>query len=225
MILRFTLLLLILCPIASYGQFGVNAKYLFGQSETLDMVNISQDGIQASLEYSFRLKQKRIEFHPGLGYRFTFNRDLYHGYFNAFDLDLNTAVYPFDFEGDCDCPTWSKEGTLIKKGFFLEISPGLSYQTLHRNKSYSDVYPFELEPTNITDSHVLWKLGGAIGLDIGISEQITITPMFSFTVQSSTEWNGLQSSYTFNDTLDDYSYLGAGLRLAYKPDPKRRRRF
>ncbi|HSF88566.1 MAG TPA: hypothetical protein VLA46_04065 [Saprospiraceae bacterium] len=221
MIRRFIPLILILCPIVSYGQFGVNVKYLFGQSEILDSVNISQDGIQASLEYSFRLKQNRIEFHPGLGYRFTFKEDSYDGYFTAFDFDINTAVYPFDFEGDCDCPTWSKDGTLIKKGFFLELSPGISYQTLHRDKFISLGDP---QPEPIQSSAFLFKFSAAAGLDIGITEQFTLTPMFSYTLLTGNEWEGLLRSGS-SGNLDDYAYLGAGLRLAYKPDPKRRRRF
>jgi hypothetical protein len=219
MIKRHLFWLLMICPLAGYGQFGVNVKYLFGQSETLETVNLSQDGLHASLEYSFRLKQKRLEFHPGLGYRFTFNTNSYDGYFNAIDLDMNTAVYPFDFAGDCDCPTWSKDGTLLKKGLFLEVSPGVSYQTIHR---YNAPDGFLQDP--VTDQQVIWKLGGALGLDIGITEQFTLTPMFSYTILSSSEWDGLNRDGAIG-TLDDFNYLGAGMRFTYKPDPKRRRRF
>ena len=223
MIRRFIPVILILCPIASYGQFGVNFKYLFGQSETLDSLNISQDGLHISLEYSFRPKQKRIEFHPGLGYRTTAISNLYEGDIKAFDLDFNTAIYPFDFEGDCDCPTWSKEGTLFKKGFFIEVSPGLTYQTLTRH-FWTDFVDHE----PIKSSKLLLKLGASVGLDIGISEQLTLTPMLSWTRIATEEWDNLQRDNPFFEksvTLDDQTYLGAGLRLAYKPDPKRRRRF
>jgi len=221
MIKRLIPLILILCPIGIYGQFGLQVKYFFGQSETLDSVNLSQDGFQASIEYSFRLKQKRIEFHPGLGYRTAFQLETYDGYFSALDLDLNIAIYPFDFAGDCDCPTWSKEGTLIKKGFFLEVSPGISYQTIHRDKFISFADPL---PEPIKSSDFVLKIGAAVGLDIGISEQFTLTPMFSVTMLSDNEWSGLHRSGSTGN-LDDYTYLGAGLRFAYKPDPKRRRRF
>ena len=228
MICRFILLLLILCPLASYGQFGVNVKYLFGQSETLDTENLSQDGIQASLEYSFRLKQKRIEFHPGLGYRFTFFKegnyfveDETHGYFNSIDLDFNTSIYPFDFAGDCDCPTFSKDGNIIKKGFFIEVSPGLAYQTLHREYYYSDPGAPEVP---IVSSNLLWKLSIGGGIDIGITETFTLTPLFSWTKLANKEWEGLDA-YGGDGTLEDQTYLSAGLRFTYKPDPKRRRRF
>ena len=229
MIKWLTPILLILCPLVSYGQFSVNVKYLFGQSDILDEYRFSQDGIHAALEYGFRLKEKRLEFHPGLGYRFTFfnheeggtsEQDKY-GYFNSIDLDFNTLIYPFDFGGDCDCPTWSKEGNLIKKGFFLEVSPGLAYQTLHRE--YYPVEGFE-HITPSTYSNLALKVSIGVGLDIGLSEQFTLTPLFSWTKLSNEEWEGLDYTYSTR-VLDDQTYLGAGLRLTYKPDPKRRRRF
>jgi len=229
MVKWFTPLLLILCPLAGYGQFGVNVKYLFGQSEVLDEYHFSQDGIHASLEYGFRLKSKRLEFHPGLGYRFTFfnnndgnyGEEYDYGYFNSIDLDFNTSIYPFDFGGDCDCPTWSKEGTLIKKGFFLEFSPGLAYQTFH-----FEYYPLEgLEGyIPLSTSNLILKASLGAGLDIGLTDQFTLTPTFSWTVLSNAEWKEL-NEIGFNDVLDDQTYLSTGLRFTYKPDPKRRRRF
>ncbi len=228
MIQKATYLILFLFPIACFGQFGGNVRYIFGTSETLDLAHINQDGIQASLEYGFRLKEKRVEFHPGLGYRFSLAQPNFNGSMRSFDLDFNTAIYPFDFAGDCDCPTWSKDGSLIKKGFFIEVSPGIAYQSLQRNFIVSDVAGGELEPTDIGSSNLLWKLSAGVGLDIGISEQLTITPMLTISMLSDAEWEGLNRyAYSQPTTLeiDDFSYLGAGIRLAYKPDPKRRRRF
>lgn len=228
MIRKFYLLLLMSCPIATYGQFGVNVKYLFGQSEYLDEVFLSQDGMQASIEYAFRLKEKRLEFHPGLGYRFTFFKDgnyygegAQQGYFHSIDLDLNTSIYPFDFGGDCDCPTFSKDGNLIKKGFFFEVSPGVGYQTLERN--YYMINP-DAEMPAIASSNLIFKLGAGVGLDIGLTEEWTLTPMFSWTKIFPKEYDGLDE-YGNSGTLEDQTYLSAGLRVAYKPDDRRRRRY
>lgn|GEM_PF-570509 len=227
MLKRYIHLLLILCPIVSYGQFSANVKYLFGQSDKLDEYQISQDGIHASLEYGFRLKEKRLEFHPGLGYRFTFynNKDgnqgeeYDQGNLSAIDFDFNTNIYPFDFGGDCNCPTFSKDGNVIKKGFFLVVAPGLAYQSFHFKE-----YPLEgwegLIP--YTESKLVWKASIGAGLDIGLSEQFTLTPQFSWTMISNTEWD--IHDLLSDAILDDLSYLSTGLRLTYKPDPKRLRR-
>lgn len=221
MIRGFSFLALLAIPCLCSGQLSINVRHLFGQSETLDTVSINQDGLQASVEYLLRpIKEKRIEFHPGLGYRFSWNTQNYDGYFNSFDLDLSTSVYPFDFEGDCDCPTFSKDGNILKKGFFLEVSPGVAYQILTRLRSDPD-NPSKLP---IRSKNLLWKIGGAAGIDIGLTEQFTLTPMFSATLLSSSEWEGLRQN-TSSGSLKDFVYLGAGIRIAYHSDPKRRRRF
>lgn len=213
-------MLISLFPLIGQSQFGVNIKYLQGGSQTLDQVNISQDGVQASLEYGFRLKQKRLEFHPGIGYRTSFNASDYDGYVYGIDIDLNTAIYPFDFGGDCDCPTFSKDGNFVKKGLFLEVSPGVSFQTLKRH----DAWPFDPQnPQPSSDQNVIMKLSFGGGIDIGISESITITPLIAYTLFSKADWSSLLSGFGV-PTLDDQSHLGLGLRMAYKPNPKHLRR-
>ena len=213
------LLLLALVPCVCSGQMGINIRYLFGQSDILELENVSQDGIHASLEYHLRLREKRLEFRPGLGYRFTFNSNAYSGHIHSYDLDVGVAIYPFDFGGDCDCPTFSKEGNLVKKGFFLELIPGAGYQILTRLRSNPD------DPSRlpIRSKNVVWKMGGAAGLDIGISEHFTLTPMLSATMLSTSDWEGLRQDAT-TGKLDDYVYFGAGLRLGYSEGDKRRRR-
>jgi hypothetical protein len=206
-------------PCLCHAQVGVNLRYLIGQSNILDTVGISQNGFHGSVEYHLRLKEKRLEFRPGLGYRFTLNNPDHNGNIKAFDVDFGTAIYPFDFGGDCNCPTFSKQGTLVKKGFFFEVIPGASYQILTRLRSTPDD-PSKLP---IRSKNLVWKLGGAAGLDIGVSEHYTMTPMLSATYLSSSEWEGLQVDGT-QGRLDDYIYFGAGLRLTYSADDNRRRR-
>ena len=206
-------------PCFCFSQVGVNIRYLSGKSEILEAQNISQNGIHGSIEYHLRLKSKRIEFRPGIGYRTTNIGNSYDGHFNSLDFDLGTAIYPFDFAGDCDCPTFSKEGGLIKKGFFLEVIPGVGYQIFSRLRSE----PNDPSKLPIRSKNINWKIGGAAGLDIGISDHFTLTPMFSATMLSASEWDGLWQDGTAA-TLDDYVYLGAGIRVTYNAEDKKRRR-
>ncbi len=214
---RLACLLLFFAPVIGYGQYGVNLRYQFSNSPTLDSGQISQEGIQASLEYHFRLRQKRLEFHPGLGYRTTFNQADLTGYFSSIDFDFGTSIYPFDFQGDCHCPTFSKDGVLFKKGFFLEVIPGVGSQTFKRIKSDPDD-PARLP---ITSNKLVFKLGLAAGLDIGLSDQFTLSPMLSATFLSSDHWQGLHLDGS-DGTLDHYVCFGAGVRLTYTADDRRK---
>ncbi|MDQ3017596.1 MAG: hypothetical protein M3R25_12880 [Bacteroidota bacterium] len=206
-------------PCLCFCQLGINSRYLIGQSRILDTVGMSQNGVHTSIEYHMRLKQKRLEFRPGLGYRFTFNSPDLNGNLTSYDFDFGTAIYPFDFAGDCNCPTFSKQGTLVKKGFFFELIPGAAYQILKRVRSE----PNDPSKLPIRSKNLVWKLGGAAGLDIGLSERYTVTPMLSATYLSSSEWEGLNADGS-SGKLDDFVYLGAGLRLSYNADDNRRRR-
>lgn len=215
----FYLPLLSLIPCICFGQVSANLRYLFGKSETLTLKEFDQNGIHASLEYHLRLKEKRIEFRPGLGYRFTYGPSSSLGDISSIDFDLGTAVYPFDFGGDCDCPTFSKDGNLVKKGFFLEVIPGVAYQMIKRIEYQSG------DPGNlpVKSKNFVWKIGGAAGIDIGISEHFTLTPMLSFTWLSNEEWTSLEEDGISGD-LPDYAYLGTGVRITYDSGDKKRRR-
>lgn len=206
-------------PFLCFSQIGLNVRYLFGKSDILDVENIKQDGIHASIEYHLRLKEKRLEFHPGIGYRHTTGGTSFNGYIRGVDADLGVAIYPFDFAGDCDCPTFSKEGNLIKKGFFVELIPGASYQSLTRLRSE----PNDPSKLPIRSKNLVWKMGGAAGLDIGISDKFTLTPMLSATMLSASDWEGLRQDGS-TGRLDDYVYFGTGLRVTYNADDNKRRR-
>ncbi|HEX5112225.1 MAG TPA: hypothetical protein VFV79_05225 [Saprospiraceae bacterium] len=216
MLNRLILILLCFAPIVAIAQFGVNARYQWSNNPTLDTAQVSQNGMQASLEYHFRLKQKRLEFHPGVGYRTTFNQPDLTGYFNSIDLDFATSIYPFDFAGDCHCPTFSKDGELFKKGFFLEAAPGIGFQAFKRLRSDPD------DPANlpIKSKNVVLKLGGAVGLDIGLSDQFTMTPMLSATMLAAEKWEGLRLDGS-PSTLDEMIYFGVGMRFTYTSERHR----
>lgn len=214
-----TILIIAALPGICQGQFSVNARYILGQSDILSKDLIYQNGQHVSLEYNFRLKQKRLEFRPGIGYSNTFNGEFGDAHFSAVDLDMGVAIYPFDFAGDCHCPTFSKEGELFKKGFFLEVTPGISAQKFERvDTRISDHLPFPIE-----DKHIIGKIGGAAGLDIGIFRQLTLTPMISVTLLTSSEWDGLNPDGSISK-LNDYFYYGFGMRLTYSIKEKFLRR-
>jgi len=96
-------------------------------------------------------------------------------------LFANTHFYLFDLTGDCDCPTFSKDGGFVKKGFYVELSPGLSYAS-------STIKGITGDPSN---SSFVPSLGLGLGVDIGLSDLLTITPMIRFRRYFGAEWENL----------------------------------
>lgn len=177
--------LLLLALSGSYAQVGASAHYVTDRSAARGLVTASDvpgTGWQVGVDYWFRLKQARIEFLPTLAYSSqspsavggtddaTSTRG-YHFYFN-------TNIYPFDLQGDCDCPTFSKQGPTFQKGFFVQLSPGMSY------------WDVEVDAGDQSTASADWAFsaGAAVGFDLGFSDVFTLTPMAGLRYYPSVAW-------------------------------------
>ncbi len=188
-------------------------------------------GFTYALDYWFRLKDFRVEFLPELSYgRFdnlpngntlvplTLNSDL-----DIYAFSFNTHIYIFDLEGDCDCPTWGKEGGVFKKGFYLMAGPGISRTVQNDLVAPTQVFTTEIFPSEVSTNATRLTASVGVGLDIGITKSITLTPFGRFKWHSSATWDGIASLAVRNLNEDDYpdfdssiTQLQAGLRLSYR---------
>ena len=207
-----------LYSIGSFGQVGINGGFsTFVADEWMDLIGVITDnnfenpsGFQFGADYRFRLKQRRVEFLPELGYGKYYSDNTP----NEVKIDwagfyLNTNVYPFNFEGDCDCPTWSKSGGIFEKGFFVQVSPGINWT----GTKVKDELKFSDE------NEMNFSLGIGAGIDIGLSEFVTVSPMVRYSISNKTEY--LPSTNSFIDFEPASSnikqlYLGMRLGLNFK---------
>ncbi len=218
---NFFLLVLLTLPCLLSAQFGIHATY---QKNTQASEFASSDfpisGLAFGVDYTFRLAQNRIEFFPELNYSFAETTDASDdNMLNLKDASLgfyfNTNIYIFDFAGDCDCPVFSRDGNFLKKGFFLQVSPGVNYH----NYEYSDyVFSFD-EPRIVTDNNVSYSLAGGAGIDIGLSEHITISPYFRARYHFDTEIEGyVGGDILLPERTDNFSMwqMNAGIRVGFQ---------
>lgn len=211
----FSILFFCLLVNALWAQFGLNGKYLSFDAadlelsftdvngESLSNLNLGT-GYSFGIDYWFRLPDKRIEFLPELNVSFaeeqgtnlTFENNFYSFYFN-------THIYLFDLASDCDCPTFSKQNDFLKKGFFLAVSPGISYvnSSLTLNEIQSE------------DTMVAFSIGGGIGIDIGVSDLFTVTPMAGIRYFPNASWELLNTELSSAITQ-----FNVGLRLGFRLD-------
>ena len=211
----------------AYGQIGIRTSYLTGGDPTWDLVGLSdlqnelvgpETGFAVGLDYWFRLKNQRIEFYPEINYA-TLSDDLAGDVdlqFNMLSFYLNTQIYFLDFAGDCDCPTFSKDGTFVDKGLFLLISPGYSLQNFEISPNDGEIQKLDNSTFNI---------GAGLGLDIGVTDAITITPFGGARYFLATPWSDHDTVYSVNDNLgsltpgqDNLLQFFAGLRLGFRFD-------
>lgn len=222
---QLTLLFFSICiSFPAFGQFSIQAGYLNMAPNDWEQVteeDFHKSGYTVGLEYWFRLKNYRLEFYPGVWFNYRspqtieaiWQTDVYETKFesNYWSLQFATTFYPLDFEGDCNCPTFSKQGNLIKKGFFIQIVPelGIFNANTHTNS--------HLVETNTEGQNVYFAIGAGAGLDIGITDLLTITPIFKLSYYPSVSW---ENGGFLGQELGNTSFLGKqlGLRISLRPD-------
>ena len=205
------------------GQVGVHTFYssydAIGLSRApLVQTDHTETGIGFGLDYWFRLKQKRIEFLPTI-YYINYGGD--HKIQN-YGFQFRATIYPFDLAGDCNCPTFSKENELLKKGFFLRLSPGIGIIKADADPNISHEELGEID-------NVVPEISFGAGLDIGISNLITITPELRYRYIFPSEHYGPANNRV---RMGDVRMFEPALRVGFRFDeknygfkrPRRRRR-
>lgn len=157
------------------AQIGIKASYNF-HSSPYDAFTNNNDGDlptvdnapEIALNYWFRLPTKRVEFMPSVFYSTT-NTSNTTSNLNLYGAEMKVNLYPFDFGGDCDCPTFGKQGPQLQKGFFVQLSGG-----------YARYDSGEIVENVVAANGQGAIFGAGVGLDFGLSNLITLTPMASF---------------------------------------------
>ena len=129
-----------ICAYSLSAQFSASYSYNINSTDWQDQYaethadhDVFLTTHEAGLAYWFKLKQKRVEFHPGVIYGTSSTNDESGANiadWQSFYLSVPIQIYPMDLEGDCNCPTFSKDGGFIKKGFFVFIAPEAGYHML-----------------------------------------------------------------------------------------------
>jgi hypothetical protein len=193
------LLLLTFLTGTSFSQYGISVGYktmnasnwenLFNNYNINNGSNLSplREGTAFGIDRWFRLKNYRVEFTPQLMYSRYARQwtDIQQGDFamnaNFYSLVFNTSFYALDLEGDCNCPTFSKDGNFFSKGFFFQVSPELFY--LHNR--------FQAPSLDERGHEIGFGVGIGAGLDIGLSDFLTLTPFARYSYYPNVEWKDL----------------------------------
>ena len=216
------LFLLFFVPFTSNGQIGISSGGTLNRAEGWVITdlnnnlknNLPGNSLFLSLTYEFSIQKYRIAVVPEFGGALFKNEIKDLGTFTnkTYRFQLNTHIYFLDFRGDCDCPTFSKKGSPLKKGLFLNVAPGISYFA-------NTVNPLS-SPT--TDHFIKPNIGTGLGYDIGLTKNITLTTFTNAYFFSKLTWPGLINLLavpsTGNKTADgetNLTQIQAGIGLRY----------
>jgi hypothetical protein len=216
------LFLLFFIPFTSNAQIGISAGGTLNRAEgwvIKDLNNNLKNNLPGnsfflSLTYEFSIQKYRIAIVPEVGGALFKNEIADLGTFTnkTYRFQLNTHIYFLDFRGDCDCPTFSKKGSPLKKGLFLNVAPGISYFANTVNPLTSPTTDYFIKP----------NIGTGLGYDIGLTKNITLTTFTNAYFFPRLTWPGLINLLavpsTGNKTADgetNLTQIQAGIGLRY----------
>lgn len=212
------LFLLLFLTLHLQGQIGLNARYTLNDASAWTVPGIDdpssaeliEEGYSFGLDYRILFKDIRVELVPELNFSKSsrsisslnteVDTDLY-------GILLGARIYPFDLEGDCTCPTWHQDGSIFKKGFYLQVTPGIHFFDGRIIRPDAE----------LTENSITASIGAGIGLDLGLSDRVTITPHANLRYLS-VNWEGLSNFFDNGNTAaisdeTDLWQLEAGIRL------------
>ncbi len=194
----YAIMLIFLLTNIANAQIGASFSYQLVDSDKVENWSgeTPQSTFNAGLFYRLTPLTNRIEFHPSINYAITQTDNFELA--NA-SLKLPIALYPLDWEGDCDCPTFNKKGEFFKKGFFFEVIPSLNY--------------LKWQNTPLDEDNLTWGVGVGAGIDIGINKYLTVSPHLRYHFHPHTELSTIDINSERNQ--DSWFILDAGIYLLY----------
>jgi hypothetical protein len=222
--------LLLVCSLwafVAHAQFGINSSFRFNNAPGWNYTNTSNNNVTVlpgnnfavGLDVWIPLKGVRLDLVPELNYTRYISEVVDLGTLEneMGSIFMNLNLYFLDLKGDCKCPTFSKSGSLLNKGLYLQVSPGWSvFQGKinlfngagARSRSYAP------------------NIGIGMGLDMGLSEKITITPFGGVRYYPKARWFGLEESLQLDPSAGDLmvsnestlTQVYAGLRIGFRLD-------
>lgn len=211
-------------PFSVFSQIGIRLSYEQANyddwAQTADKAELLKLQYAAGIEYWFRMKNVRIEYFPELYYLSAM--DSGHADFKDFKYSINALgisgkihFYIMDFFGDCDCPTFSKEGNFFTKGFYLAMAPGFQMDLQKINNPIDNLVK--------QTSNIHFKINLGAGLDLGIMDKWTVSPFIFYNLSPTINWVGFgdlhgKSEDTQNSDKSIQRAIQTGIRVHYRWD-------
>jgi len=193
-VIRFFIIFIffLLPPLTVFGQFSAQVQYhsSLQKNQSSWPSTAVMDG---SIHYWTRLKKYRLEFLPGILFQ-SLNAD--ENNLQNVGITVPASFYILDFVNDCDCPTFSKNSFWFQKGFFIRLTPSW---TKNINKSKQEIYD------------QLFGAGITLGLDFGLSDLLTLTPLV-----------GYDQIHSISDQAPSGNYVHVGMSILIRHDYRRR---
>jgi hypothetical protein len=93
-------------------------------------------------------------------------------------IEAPIKIFPFNLEGDCDCPNFSMRNKFFEDNFFIMINNGINYNI----KKYSDEAKMEF-------SNINFKAGLGGGFAMPLAKGLILSPSVSYNLFFGDKWD------------------------------------
>jgi hypothetical protein len=188
----------------SYANWEESVQSRFGNEEQL-----IDYAIYGGMAYRLYPTDIRLGILPEIGYSYgsgqavdlsnTFNYSM-----SEVGIKVAAQLFPFDLYGDCNCPTFGRQNDFFQRAFYLKINAGAQYQRLQVQGM-------------LEDANFAFIAGGGAGLNIALSQLLTLAPEINFHKVFNAKWDGFSELHdrTVANDKSNGNLFNVGLRFSF----------
>ena len=178
---------------------------------------VFSSGFEYGIDWWLRLKKYRIEWTPEISYaKAESDYVTTGGNHRLYKLEMinfvaNNNIYIFDLK-EPDCPRYGLQGDIFKKGFFIQLSPGVTHF----------IQNFTIEGSQLEAKTTAFKLGFGVGMDVVLWNLISFTPYAKMNFYPLVKWDQLRETHAeasphITSGSSSINQIQLGIRIGLRP--------
>ena len=212
--LIFSILFVFILFGTAYGQLGIKTGYSLADNSAADEYlirnnmdfNLFRNNFSFGIIYQYVIEGKGLSLLPGFVYTLSkTHAGLSEFTLNRIGFELPFKIFPFNMEGDCNCPDFSLRNKFFEKHFFLMLNTGFNFSI--KSNSF-------LENSRMVD--INYKLGIGAGVSIPLAKNMIFSPGVNYNWFFDDKW---EKDFLFTNQMEDIytscSELDLEFRLVY----------
>ena len=190
--MKYFLLFFLFLSLDIQSQISFKASYSYATHGEVTDIVVANGGEKGFLANNFRLNagyqikipETSMSFIPGISARYSRSDFGYVDYgMISFGFELPFKFFPFNMEGDCNCPDFSLRNKFFEKHFFLQVNSGLFYNFF--NSQFDENVQNVIRKQN----NLSVFLGVGAGISIPFGKNFILSPAINYLYFFNDKWD------------------------------------
>ncbi len=190
--MKYFLLFFLFLSLKVNSQISFKASYSYATHANVTDIVVENGGESGFLAnnfkinagYQIKIPETSMSFIPGLSSRYSRSNFGYVDYnMISVGLELPFKFFPFNMEGDCNCPDFSLRNKFFEKHFFLQVNSGLFYNFL-KSQFNENVQNAVRKENNLSVF-----VGAGAGISFRFGKNFIISPALNYLYFFNDQWD------------------------------------